>query len=120
MIFLWLSAAIMGITAAAHSILGEKRLIGPLLALDIGVMSSALARSVTRFAWHLTTVLMLLSALLVIWPGSPRPLVVITGGAWLAAGLTDAIMTRGRHIGWPMLTAAGVLALAGGAEVSIQ
>ena len=31
----------------------------------------------------------------------------------LFAGVGDAILTRGKHIGWPLLSAAGILALLG-------
>ncbi|MEO8444584.1 MAG: hypothetical protein ABI567_06230 [Gammaproteobacteria bacterium] len=36
MIRLWLSAATMVLTALTHSILGERRLIAPILALNAG------------------------------------------------------------------------------------
>jgi hypothetical protein len=29
----------------------------------------------------------------------------------VAVGLIDAVVTRGKHIGWPLLTAIGVFAL---------
>ena len=113
MIWLWISAAAMLATAFAHSYFGERRLIGPILDYDSGVMTRQLARQVTRFAWHFTSILMLLSALLVVWPGTPRTLILIAGVTWLAVGLFDAIYTRGRHIGWPLLSAAGLAAIIG-------
>ena len=66
-----------------------------------------------RFAWHYTSVLMVVTALLVAWPGAPLPLVKITGVAWLVAGVFDAIVTRGKHVGWPLLSLAGILTLVG-------
>lgn len=114
MIWLWLSAAGMAATASLHSVLGEKRLIRPLLALDQGIMGVDLARRVFRFAWHAMSVLMLVSAALVVWPGTPSALILLTGAAWTAVGLFDAVYTRGRHIGWPALTASGLFALMGG------
>ena len=113
MIWLWLSAITMTLTALVHSILGEKRLIKPLLALDNEIMRRPLARKVIRFAWHFTTILMILSALIVVWPSSPSSLIAITGALWLAIGLFDAAYTRGQHIGWPFLAAGGALALIG-------
>jgi hypothetical protein len=115
MIWLWLSAACMATTALVHGALGEKRLIQPLLALDQGIMAVDLARRVFRFAWHAMSLLMLVSAATVVWPGTPRPLILLVGAAWLAVGLADAIYTRGRHIGWPILTASGVFAILGAA-----
>lgn len=113
--WLWLSAACMATTALVHSVLGERRLIQPLLTLDQGVMGVELARRVFHFAWHAMAVLMLISAALVVWPETPRGLILLTGCAWTAVGLFDALYTRGRHIGWPVLTASGVFALLGAA-----
>lgn len=113
MSWLWASAALMALTALVHSVLGEKRLITPLLAKDKKVLTQPLARKVIRFAWHFTSVLMLVCAAIVVWPETPRALVMITGGAWLAVGLFDAVYTRGQHVGWPLLSAAGLLALIG-------
>lgn len=110
---LWLSAGIMLLTAVVHSVLGERRLIGPILGMSSGVVANPLGRNVLRFAWHLTSLLMILSALTLLWPDTDRTLIAIIGGSWLAAGLVDAVMTRGRHIGWPALVAAGLLAVAG-------
>lgn len=115
MTWLWLSAAFMVTTALVHGALGEKRLIQPLLALDQGIMAVELARKVFRFAWHAMSVLMLVSAASVVWPGTPRALILLIGAAWTAVGLADGLYTRGRHIGWPILTASGVFAILGAA-----
>ena len=115
MSLLWLSAALMVATAFVHGVLGERRLIGPLMTLDQGVMGADLARRVFRLAWHALSLLMLVSAAAVIWPGTPRGLILLIGAAWTATGLFDAVYTRGRHIGWPFLTASGALALLGAA-----
>lgn len=109
---LTLSAVAMALTGIAHSIVGEKRLIGPLLVLNIELLSGYRANLV-RFAWHFTSLLMIVNALVVAWPGTPIPLIKITGAMWLIAGVGDAILTRGKHIGWPLLSAAGILALLG-------
>jgi hypothetical protein len=109
---LLLSAVAMTLTALAHSFVGEKKLIGPLLAANIDLLSGYRGNLV-RFAWHFTSLLMMTSALLVASSGSPVHLVKITGAIWLLAGVLDAVLTRGKHIGWPLLTAAGLLALLG-------
>ena len=111
--WLWASAALMLLTALVHSVLGEKRLITPLLAQDNTVLTQPLSRKVVRFAWHFTALLMIISAAVVMWPETPRELVQLTGGVWLAVGLFDAIYTRGQHVGWPLLSAAGLFALLG-------
>ena len=113
MTWLWLAAATMVVVALVHSTVGERRLIGPILALDTGVVARPLGRQVLRFAWHMTSVLMILCAVVVTWLGIDPLLVAIIGVAWLAAGIFDAIYTRGLHIGWPFLTAAGTFALIG-------
>ena len=109
---LQLSAAVMILTAIAHSVMGERRLITPLLARDIDLLTGYRSMLV-RFAWHYTSVLMAVTALLVAWPGAPVQLVRVTGAAWLIAGVFDAIVTRGKHVGWPLLSLAGILALVG-------
>jgi len=65
-----------------------------------------------RFTWHLATLLMVLTALTVAWPGTPVAIVRIIGAAYLALGLLALWMTRGRHVSGPMFTAAGLFALA--------
>lgn len=113
MIWLWASAALMVATALTHSILGEARLIGPLLRERQGVMASDFARMVTRGAWHITAALMAGSAITVIWPGVPVELIRVIGAIWLALGIIDLVWTRGKHVGWPMLSGAGICALVG-------
>ena len=113
MIWFYLAGLTMAGTAILHSWAGEKRLIAPILAIDHPVTRRTLARKVTRFAWHFTTVLMLLSAAAVVWPGMPRGFIGITGMAWLAVGLFDGVYTRGKHIGWLPLSLAGLFALLG-------
>ncbi|MEO6359964.1 MAG: hypothetical protein ABIO43_05235 [Sphingomicrobium sp.] len=115
MIWFWLSAALMTATAVAHSILGEKKLIGPQLRDRRGVMEKAFARTITRYAWHVTSALMLVSALTVVWPGAPHKLIGAIGAIWLLLGLVSLISTRGKHVGWPVLCGAGLCALIGAA-----
>ena len=105
------AAILMMATALLHSVLGERRLIRPLLALETGIMASSLARRVLRFAWHLTSALMLACAFATLWPATPAPVLAAIGLAWLVPGILDAMYTRGRHIGWPLLVAAGALPL---------
>ena len=111
-----LAAALMALTGAMHSFFGERRLLGPLLAIDNSLTQRPLARWVLRAAWHLTTLLMLICALAV-WRAAdssmPIDTVVITaiGLVWLIAGLLDLLGSKGKHIGWPPLTLAGMLVL---------
>ena len=113
MIWLWLSAALMVTTAGVHSVPGYRRLIVPLLRGDAGPLADPLSRRIIRFAWHATSVLMLISAAAVAWPGTSKSLLMVIGAAWLATGLCNAVYTRGRHIAWPALSGAGIFALIG-------
>lgn len=109
------AGAVCVLTGLVHSLFGEQRLIRPQLANRAGVMARPLARQVTRFAWHWATVLWFLVALALILAGLGEPtsrlLLWSIAGAHLVAGLGDAILTRGRHIGWPLITLVGVLTL---------
>ena len=100
----------MILTALTHSVVGERRLIIPILARNDGVMASDLARQVIRGAWHLTSVLMAVTAAM-LWLEPTRTQVLVIGLAYLTTAIVDVIVTRGRHIGWPLLALAGGLAL---------
>lgn len=115
MIWFWISASFMVTTAIVHSLAGERKLIGPLLAMDQGVMASRQSRKVLRSAWHLTSAFMISNAIVVAWPRVDPSVKAIIGVLWLAVGLMSLISTRGRHVGWPWLTGAGLAALLGSA-----
>jgi hypothetical protein len=119
-IFLSLAAGTMIVTALTHSILGEIRLIQPILRSETKLMRHPLARQVVRFAWHLTSVQWFVLAYFLlrpVWGGAPidREFILVIGVAHLLVGIFDAIVTRGKHVGWPLLTATGVFALAAAA-----
>jgi hypothetical protein len=110
------AAFLLMVGVLVHSVLGEKRLIGPLVARRDGVLASALSRAILRFAWHLTSVAGLVLGVtlvrLVRDPATARLWAVATTGvAFTGAGLVDAWASRGKHVGWPILTAVGVAAL---------
>lgn len=115
---LLLSAALLlVVTAAVHSVVGERRLIGPVLARHDGILKSPLARFILRFAWHITSVAWAVIALillaLVLDPPAVRWWAAAgTGAAFTTIGVFTAISSRGRHIGWPFLTGIGLAALA--------
>jgi len=111
--WLILSAAAMAVTAVIHSVAGEKRLIGPALANRSGIFANPQSRGVLRGAWHLTSLFMLLTAAVMVWPATDAGLKALTAGVWLAIGLYSLISTRGRHVGWPTLTIAGIAGLLG-------
>src|SRR3546814_15344929 len=109
------------VTAAlVHSVLGYRRLVVPLLRCGQGRLADAPIRRIIRFAWHATAVLMLISAATVTWPGTPKGLLAVIGAAWLATGVFNAVYTKGRHIAWPALSAAGLFALIAALSCAIQ
>lgn len=112
---LLMAAALCAITAVIHSVLGERRLLAPVLALDSPITQSPSGRAVIRFAWHWTSALWLLVAAVLALSAYGRidapMLVAAIGAVHLVAGIADGILTRGRHIGWPLITLIGALAL---------
>lgn len=112
---LLMAAALCVITGLIHSVLGEQRLITPLLASDAPIMQSPLARQLTRFAWHWTTALWFMVAAVLALSAHEQInnhiLLVAIGGLHVVMGLADAILTRGQHIGWPLITLIGGLTL---------
>jgi len=112
---LMMAAALCLITAAVHSVLGEQRLLAPLFAVDSPITRSVLAQRVLRFAWHWTSALwVLVGAVLALsahgYIDFPM-LIAAIGAVHLVAGIADGLLTRGRHIGWPLITIIGALAL---------
>ncbi len=116
MILASLSAALLLLTAAAHSLLGERRLIGPLTRGGQGLLASPYARFVLRAAWHVTSLSWIVLAVALVattaFPGPATDYTLLaTGTAFTAAGVIDVIGSKGRHIGWPLLLAIGLTAL---------
>lgn len=109
----FLSAGLMMLTGLVHSVVGEIRLIGPLMRQRDGVLKHDLAREVLRFAWHLLGVLMVGCGIVVAFPQTSNMIVMLIGGTWLAAGVVDLIYTRGKHVGWSLLMLAGLTAMIG-------
>jgi len=106
------AAFIIVATAFYHSALGERRIITPLMAMDPRAFSKRGRRTI-RFTWHLATLLMLLSAATIAWPGIPSALVRLIGAVYLLLGLTAFFVSRGKHVSGPLFAAAGLMALAG-------
>ncbi len=113
---LLMAAALAAITALVHSVLGEHATDRAAARRPTpGVMESPLARNITRFAWHWTTALWLLVAAVLALSAygdidAPWLLFAI-GTAHLVLGVADAVLTRGKHIGWPLITIIGGLTL---------
>ncbi|MBL8590271.1 MAG: hypothetical protein JNK46_17185 [Methylobacteriaceae bacterium] len=116
---LLLAAAFMAGLAVAHSLLGEKWLIGPLVAEETRaglLVRSRFALRVLRFAWHLTSVAFLgLAAPLVVYAfaaiDAPARLALrLVGASLLVMGAVVLASSRGRHLAWPFFLGAGAIA----------
>jgi len=105
------------LTMAVHSMLGQRRLIRPLLDEGSGVMQHALVRFITPFAWHLTSGIgLVVAAILLAWAWAPAQAqtvgLVASGVVFTTSGLIDCLGSRGRHIGWLPLTMIGLSSFA--------
>lgn len=107
--------------AAAHSWLGERVLLGPLLAPEAraGLLAkSGFARRVLRFAWHLTSIAFIgLGAPLAVYAfaeidPTARLALRLVGASLIVMGLTVLATSRGRHLAWPFFLGAGAIAAA--------
>jgi len=113
---LYSCSALLLVTALVHSVLGERRLIAPLLRSREGILGSDLARFLLRFVWHFMSVLFAVIAASLIAhqqdASSGRTVLLIGTAIGVGgAGILDAVSTRGRHIGWPLLVLIGAFAL---------
>jgi hypothetical protein len=114
---LTIASLLLVATMGVHSILGQKRLIRPILKQGAGVMQYPLARFILPFGWHLMSFFgIIIAAILFAWAWAPDQAETIglamTGVVLTAAGLIDAVGSKGKHIGWPPLTLIGLLSLA--------
>jgi len=116
-ILLTIAAALLLLTMTVHSVIGQRRLIRPLLEEGAGVMSNPIARFIVPFAWHLTSGIgLVVAAILYAWAWMPEQAqttgLAATAIVFTLAGIIDAIGSRGKHIGWAPLTLIGLSALA--------
>lgn len=104
-------------TMLVHSMLGQRRIIRPLLDDGNGIMQKPLARFIVPFAWHLTSFIgLIVAAILFAWAWMPDQAVIIglsaAGAVFTVGGIWDAIGSKGQHVGWPPLTLIGLSAFA--------
>lgn len=114
---LTVAALLVVATMCVHSILGQRRLVRPLLDEGHGVMQRPLARFIIPFAWHLTSFIgLIVAAVLLAWAWAPDLAqaigLAVTGVVFTAGGLIDAVGSRGKHVGWLPLTLIGLFSLA--------
>ena len=116
-IALTVAAILLVATMCVHSILGQKRLIRPILKQGPGVMQRPLARFILPFGWHLMSFMgLVIAAILFAWAWAPDQAktfgLAMTGIVFTVSGIWDAISSKGQHVGWPPLTLIGLLSLA--------
>ena len=111
------SIILLPITGLIHSIAGERLLIQPLFKhRGNRVLDNDLARLIIRFAWHITSLMWVLLAIVlysvVFLERPPRNIILMSVGVcFLVIGVFDLVASKGRHVGWPPLTLIGVFAL---------
>src|SRR4030095_2455955 len=101
---LTLASLLLVTTMCVHSVMGQRRLVRPLLDDGAGVMTHPLARFIVPFAWHLTSGIGLgVAPILFAWAWAPDQArmigLVATGIVFTASGLIDAVGSKGKHIG---------------------
>jgi hypothetical protein len=113
-----LAAAITIVIAAAHSWLGERKILGPLLAQPLALGAprrTAFVRLTLRFSWHLTSLLWLGGAAMMAALGAAPPdlaallVLEISGAVFIASAAITLSYSDGRHIGWPLFLIVGIL-----------
>jgi hypothetical protein len=101
-----LLSALIGI---AHSVLGEKLVLGPLFRrADLPKLlgSTTFARQTLRFTWHLTTVLLLgIGAVVVVFSLSPSYpqsacIIRVLAATFAVCSLLSLIGARAKHFSW--------------------
>ena len=111
------AAVLIALLGLAHSVLGERYILIRLFRRDLPKLfgGTEFTRRTLRFAWHITTVFTWgMAALLLQLDGAPTPesLARTLGWTFLVSGVLPLVHTRGRHLSWIVLFAAGGLCLA--------
>jgi hypothetical protein len=112
------ASAVVILIAVAHSALGERRILGPLLKrmTDFGPQDQTqFVRLTLRFAWHLTSLFLLgcaaILGVVAFYPLDVIGLLVIEtiGALFIASAAITASYSAGRHAAWPLFALAGLL-----------
>lgn len=114
---LLLAAALLVLTAAAHSFLGERYILMRLFRrenLPRLFGGDEFTKRTLRFAWHVTSLAWLgFAGLLVVLAqeaAPPRaPLLQIVAATFLCTAVVAALGSRGKHLSWIVFTAIALL-----------
>ncbi len=101
----------MVVVAILHSTGGASSVLGPMLANGNPHPEMEIAPTLLRYLWHSLSAFMILSAVAVAWPETPRALVAFIGVFWIALGVADIVTSKFAHPGWIPMGIAGILAL---------
>lgn len=115
---LLLAAALLALTAIAHSALGERYILRRLFRrADLPHLfgSDQFTRRTLRFAWHITSIAWLgLAGVLIVLAGNAAPprdtLLRVVAATFGISAVTAALGSRGRHLSWIVFTAIALLA----------
>ena len=120
MIWLVISGLLLAVIGAIHSWLGERQIIGPMLAYPYEsgpIVDSPRVKSIVRGAWHFTSVTWLGHGAILIALGFQPPGAAVASVAWLSAilygaiGLYLLVTFKGRHVAAPLFIAVAVTAI---------
>jgi hypothetical protein len=113
---LLLAAALLALTAVAHSVLGERYILIRLFKrenLPHLFGGDWFTKRTLRFAWHITSVawLGLAGVLVALAPGVPAraALLQVVAATFLCSAAIAAIGSRGKHLSWVVFTAIALL-----------
>jgi len=118
---LYIAALGAVVVSLAHSILGERRLIGPMAdesAPGAAVLKSQRVRRVLRSTWHGVSLNRIVQAAILVVVAQIAPqaqgsaIVGVIGASFLIMAAISFAASGPRHIGWPLLAATGVAGLA--------
>jgi CDP-diglyceride synthetase len=110
-----IAAVLSASLAVAHSWLGERWIIQPVLAMEnipqlFG--SRRGMKKILRFAWHLTSVFFVgMAAVLLHYSvvGSDRAVLFIISITYLLSAVMTLAVSRGRHYAWVVFVIIGLL-----------
>ncbi|MFQ5351245.1 MAG: hypothetical protein ACE5EG_12460 [Thermoanaerobaculia bacterium] len=114
---LLVAAALLTLTAIAHSVLGERYILTRLFRRDslprlFG--SDWFTKRTLRFAWHITSVAWLGFAGLLFFLAGSQPagtasLLKVVAVTFLVTSVIAGLASRGKHLSWPVFLVVAVL-----------
>ena len=120
MMWLVISGLLLIVIGAVHSWLGERQIIGPVLAYPYEsgpIADSPRVKRILRGAWHFTSITWFGHGAILIALGFAPPGAAVATVAWLSAILYSAIGAyllvtfKGRHVAAPLFLAVALTAV---------